>query len=1291
MIPNHIIEQVKETANIQDVIGDFVSLKKQGPNYIGNCPFHNEKTPSFVVSPAKGIYKCFGCGAGGNVISFIQEHEHLNYPQAIEYVARRYNIEIPKREQTPEEKATADKRSAYLGMNTYAHDFYQEQLPKSAAAAYMKERGFIPADLKAFSIGYAADEKQTFLKASVAKGYAPDALIWAGLVGKNESGTYDRFRNRVLFPIQNLTGQVVGFTGRVLEKDSQYAKYLNTPETDYFKKGQLLYGLFQAKRHITQEGCAYLVEGNTDVLRFHQRGIQNTIATCGTALTEHHARLIRRFTNNLTIVFDGDAAGLKAAIKGVEICLAEGLTVYVAVLPEGEDPDSFGQKLSRQELSKWLEDNSKDFVTFRANLAREEMEQKPAKKGALINELLEIVKSIPDMATREVYFDEVARQLQLDRKKFEAGLFESQEEALFGIETNRAAIVDADEIQLYDSKEKAMDWVTRGHENVVAFTGKLSPEHIGQLLELTKNLVIKFDVEWAWDGLYEPEEYKQLKFLVERGFSVKVNFNDDYVSFIEAYFSALAGNIPIGDTETKRRNIELAAEFLSKLDNTTIHVESGKVAKRFDVPKGDFNKILNPYLNKKKGAIAQRNSDIQVDGVSHHFDADNLPDYVDQKFLRKYKHFPFENKDGKKLFYVFQNENGNLAKVGNFYMEPLFQVYHEDPNKNKRIVKLNHSEDHTSDYVEIPSNELIEFGAFKKFLWRQGPYTLSGAKSWHLDSIIDSIAMQFPKTYELEIFGQQREDFYAFSNAIVVDGEIRYMNELGLIDHDGKTYYSPSVSVIYKNLRQDNDKFSQQRNFVYKKGNNVTFEQWSALLVDVYKYNENGHWALIMAILSAFRSDIFPIDRLFTTLFFIGSTGCGKSQVAISIRSLFVDRDAPLFNLNSATDASLFTLLEMLRDVPVVLEEYNDMQISDTKFQGLKAAVYDGEGKTKRKDATSRDLDQSEVNALPILLGQEAPEKDDGSLANRSILRQVKKKDDWTEEEINNFKRLKEWEKQGLTHILVKVLGKRSVVRSRYQKILRMVQKDMRKDLQAAGIPFQPRILETVSLFLAMVKLFEEHVDDLKLPFTYAEFYPMARKQLIDQSEAITSTNRLSVFFETFVSLTEDSKNGIKYGREYKIDMLDSLTIRYGRDKEKDIYYEEPKKILFIRLDMIHPKYKKIVGVDEHLKMNNLKNYLVDHPAYIGPIKQTLFCWKEEVRTNDAHGNVISKMQTHKKRTSGIAFDYNLLGIDLGEQHFSNDVWGAEETTEQAEEKPQWPQKQLDFENVDTTGEGKGF
>lgn len=1282
MIPQDIIDKILETANIQDIVGEFVSLKKKGVNYIGNCPFHNEKTPSFIVSPSKGIYKCFGCGAGGNVIKFIQEHEKLSYPQAIKYVGRQSGVNVPEQKQTPEQKEEADKREGYFIVNKLALEFFQKQLADSEALHYMQSRGFGVDDLKNFDIGYAPNSWTDFLTYATQKGYTPEQLHQAGLLGKKDGGRYyDRFVNRAIFPIKNITGNVVGFTGRVLGS-SDMAKYLNTPETDYFKKGNLLYGLSQAKRFMSQQGFAILVEGNTDVMRWHQLGLHNTVATCGTALTKYHARLIRRFTNNITIVFDGDKAGKKAAERGIPICVAEGLAVSVALLPEGEDPDSFGQKMSKEQLEKWLEDNSKDFITFRAEAAKTEIANKPTEKGKLINELLEIVKSVPDLATREMYFDQVAEVLTINRSKFANGVLDFKDEELFGFEAAQKAIKENGELILCNNKDNVMGYVNNDTYNVAAFTGKkLSAKQVGLIYDSTKNIVLDYDLPYTWLNDKEPEEVKQIKNLVEKGFNVKMDYkNEERASFIDFYFAAVAENAPVFDAQERAKFIEKAAEFLSKLDNSLIHAYSGTVAKRFEITKGDFNKILKPYLDRKKGTIAQKNESIVVDGTPHHYDIDNLPDYVDRKFLSKYKHFPVQNSDGTKIFYMFQTESGTLAKVGNFFMEPQFHVISDDPQKNKRIVKFNHAETGERRFAEVPSNDMVEFGSFKKYLWRLGQYFFTGGKSHHLDMILTSIATQFPVTYELEIFGQQPEGFYAFSNAIVVGKEVKYMNDLGLINYKDRTYYSPSVSIIHKDARQDNDSFKQQRTFTFKEGNaNITFEKWSKLLIEVYKYNNNGHWALLMAILSAFRSEIFPIGRLFTTLFLTGPTECGKSQIAISIRSLFFDRDAPLFNLNSGTPASFFTILEKYRDAAIVMEEYNDMQIPDIVFQGLKAAVYDGEGKTKRKDATSRDLDQSEINAAPILLGQEAPERDDNSLQNRCIMCPVKKKDDWTEEERNNFIQLKDWEKQGLTHILVEILKLRPTIKRMYAKKLRICEKELQKDLQSNGLAFQTRILNTISLFLAMVKLFEEHVEELKLPFTYDEFYQIARKKLIDQSETITTSNRLSVFFEKLLTLTEDPRNGIRFGKEYKVELLDELLLRQGRDKFKNMHFEAPKKVLFVRLDQVHEKYRRLVGEDEYLKMNNLRNYLVDHPAFLGNVKSTLFRWEEEARVKSTEESeyAVSKMKTISKKTSAAVFDYELLGLDMGNQMFSH---GQVNETSNEEAPTEWQQKTMEFE-----------
>ena len=1276
MIPQDTIQKVLSAANITEVVSEFVNLKKKGVNYLGVCPFHNEKTPSMIVSPAKGIFKCFGCGKAGNAISFVMEHEAMTYPEAIEYVAKKYHVEIPKVEMTADELQKRSERDTMFAMNRVAATFYADNLKNHGQAInYLKDRDFDLVDLSKFELGSIATAWGGLLEHMTSLGYNPQQLHKAGLLSKSDAGKYfDRFRDRVMFPYFDLMGHVVGFTGRILDPNpgKNDSKYLNSPETELFHKGRLLYGLFQAKAAIIKEGKAYLVEGNTDVIRFHKQGLTNTICTSGTALTVEHARLIHRFTNNLTILFDGDGAGLKAAVKGIDICIAEGLNVYVALLPTGEDPDTFAKGKSRDELYRWIEDNEKDFILLMCDLAAKDIEQKPAEKGKLINELLDTVKKVPDLVTRETYFSEVANKFGIDRKKVEAGIFkEEKADELFGMIVNETAIREKDQVFIYTSKETAFANTGSDLEtNSIVISGLLTAVQIGKLSGITKNLVFaeEFDYEHsasirAGSGV-SPEELikiqrqvKQMKFLAENGFAVSLNCGDrygndqEYVSFSTFYFDYLAESVKAYDPDSKKEAVETAAEFLSKLDNTTISIKTAEIAKRFGLSKADFAQVLKPFLSKVKNKVQQRNEEIMIDDEHYVFSIEKLPDYVDQKFFNKYNHFAAQNKDGKKIFYVFATEHGTLTKVGNFYMEPQFQVFSDDPLKNKRICKLNHADLRSSKYVEIPSNEMIEFGAFKKFLFRQGPYLLRNAKVFHLDTILDSIALQFPVAYELTIFGQQNEDFYAFSNAVFAENKIKYMDELGLIEHGDTTFYSPSISVIYKDVRKDEDQFALDRFFIYRENKNVNFKDWAALVREVYKYNDNGCWTVLMAIMCAFRSDIFKIDRLFTTLFFIGPTECGKSQLAQSIRALYIHPDAPMFNLNSGTDAAFFTMLQRYRDAPVIMEEYNDQQISDIKFQGIKASIYDGEGKTKRQGAQGMALDVSQVNAVPILLGQEAPERDDASLGNRAVLLSVQKRELWSDNEIANFQLLKRWEKEGLTEILVEVLKCRTIVRDHYQNKLRIVQKELRKDLIDDHSGFQNRVLNTISLFLAMVKLFEEHIPGLELPFTYKEFYQIARKQLIHQSESITSSNRLAVFFDTFVQLTEDTRNGLIRGKEYKIELLDEITIREGQKNSSiKIFDEGPKKVLFVRLEVIHPKYRDKVGIQEHLKMNNLQNYLKDHPAYLGAVKHTTFTWQNEIRNlaDDNSGRVISTMFEESKRTSAIALDYEKLGIDLG-------------------------------------------
>ncbi|MFC2151068.1 DNA primase [Bacteroidota bacterium] len=421
MIDYNTIQRIIDTAEITEVVQDFVNLKKRGVNYLGLCPFHNEKTPSFTVSPSKGIYKCFGCGKGGNAVNFIMEQEHLSYPDALKYLAKKYNIEVVEKELTAEEIQQQNERDSLLVVTKFANTYFQEKLQnntegRAIGLSYFKERGFREEIIKKFELGYSLDVRDAFTVAAKEKGYKIDFLEKTGLTIVNENGNFDRFRGRVIFPIHGLSGNVVGFGGRILKKDAKAAKYLNSPESDIYHKSKVLYGLFFAKKAITQLDKCYLVEGYTDVISMYQSGIENVVASSGTSLTVEQIRLIKRFTPNVTIIYDGDPAGIKASLRGIDLILEQGLNVRVLLLPEGEDPDSFAKSHSATELVEFIEKNEEDFITFKTRLLFNEAKNDPVRRANLISDIVRSIAVIPETIVRSVYIKECSNILEIDEK-----------------------------------------------------------------------------------------------------------------------------------------------------------------------------------------------------------------------------------------------------------------------------------------------------------------------------------------------------------------------------------------------------------------------------------------------------------------------------------------------------------------------------------------------------------------------------------------------------------------------------------------------------------------------------------------------------------------------------------------------------------------------------------------------------------------------------------------------------------------------------------------------------------
>ncbi len=424
LISQDIINQIIETAKIEEIIGEFVSLRRRGSNLIGLCPFHNEKTPSFTVSPTKGFYKCFGCGAGGNVIKFLMEHEHYSFVEALKYLARKYNIEIIEKEPTLEDQLLAAQKESLFDITSMAADFFVYQLweteeGRNIGLAYFEERGLTHQIMRRFQLGYSPSAKDAFVNYAMAKGYKPDLLEKAGLILKYGNTYIDRFRERVIFPIHNLSGRVIAFAGRIMSNDKTLAKYINSPETEIYHKSNVLYGLSLAKKSIAAANNCYLVEGYTDVISLHTSGIENVVASSGTSLTSEQIRLIRRYTPNITVLYDGDPAGIKASIRGIDMILKEDMNVRVVLFPDGEDPDSFARKNRSEEVIQFIQNNSQHFIGFKTQLLLSEVKDDPIRKAGLIKDILSSITLVSDSIQRSEYI------------KFCARIFNTSEQVLY--------------------------------------------------------------------------------------------------------------------------------------------------------------------------------------------------------------------------------------------------------------------------------------------------------------------------------------------------------------------------------------------------------------------------------------------------------------------------------------------------------------------------------------------------------------------------------------------------------------------------------------------------------------------------------------------------------------------------------------------------------------------------------------------------------------------------------------------------------------------------------------------
>ncbi len=599
MISKSTIDQVYETARVEEVIGDFVQLKKSGSNFKGLSPFSDERTPSFMVSPVKQIWKDFSSGKGGNVVAFLMEHEHFSYPEAIRYLAKKYNIEIEETERTDEEKEQANERESMYLVSEYASKYFEKTLwetepGKAIGLTYFKERGFTNDTIKAFSLGYSPNEWEAFTKKAQDDGYQLEFLEKTGLTivkeqlgGENKK--FDRFKGRVMFPIHSMSGRVLGFGGRILSNDKKAAKYLNSPESDIYHKSKVLYGIYFAKQSIAKEDSCYLVEGYTDVIQMYQRGIKNVVASSGTALTPEQIRLINRLTKNITVLFDGDAAGLRASLRGIDLILEQGMNVKVCTFPEGEDPDSFAKNNAFEDVVLYLEENSKDFIQFKTSLLVEEAANDPIKRADTIRDIVNSIAKIPDRIKKEIYIQECSKIMQIS------------EEVLYN------TLAQIDKKEAYDSakkqkqEQKAFDVVkTEKATEKVDIQFELERKIIEMLLlygseqQEFEDLVLKENEEG--DLVLEPETYEAKVYE-----KIYLDLQEDEIELTNENFKSVYRRLIENLNESGDFSIQT---FLASLDQELVSEVSSILMEEEKYTLHDWER-KNIYPKDKKNAISQ--------------------------------------------------------------------------------------------------------------------------------------------------------------------------------------------------------------------------------------------------------------------------------------------------------------------------------------------------------------------------------------------------------------------------------------------------------------------------------------------------------------------------------------------------------------------------------------------------------------------------------------------------------------------------------------------------------------
>ena len=1211
MIPQQDIDRVLEAADIVKIIGQHVTLKKRGVNYIGCCPFHDEKTPSFTVSPAKGLYKCFGCGEGGkNPAQFLMAHMGYSFPEAIKELAKDLGITITETYNDQQEKRS--EQELYRLEADKITRFLQKSLEPHAAQYLRSDRGFTLETIQKWQIGHNPDAWQHTTNYAQQQGMDMGILQKMGYLGKGKTGNvYDRLKGRIIFPIHDIWGKVIGFNARVIGKADGQAKYINSSDNLIFDKSNVLFGLHFAKKAIQKADNCILVEGPTDVISMHQREIENVVASNGTALTKRHLKNIGRFTHHLTIMTDGDNAGQKATEKNIALALEQGFIVDVVQLPEGEDPDNICKKYDAQQIYEIYLSNKVDFIDYKVTQLIAAKREGAVQEAEVIRQMVDYMACVPDALTRESYIKRIAKRTnvsanllkpenaKLNQKLKEAEKEEAPKEALWPLEPEvTKAIENTGVLYLYKNREDVISELTREVFNSQYVVRIPNNMEVKKIASTVKKVIYKEPFPEKFHDLNYGPEVETLKLLFSKGVEIELETREpeidmntgDLIESAVGFYDQYVYTLIFSIEDDKIGHLDTAIE---KIASITAHLSENARAIKIQFIKDmlknrgikisitDIKKNINAYLKN----LEKKNTRRYGIGDENMFDLTE----EQQKNLRNYGLYAKENC----LF--FETDNA-IKKYSNFTISPVLHTI--SSGDAKKVFELVNTEGQKA-LITITTVEMNNLNKFLCSIEEYGNFVFKG-ENQQLKKLKYYLYDNTTYSHEIETFGWQRDGFWAWANGVyhIDGGKPILADEYGLIktttrEGESKNYYFKPASKQYLN---DHKMFVQQKKFKIKEGE-LSFTEWTDQLISVY--GEKAQLSICALFTTLFGDFIFSQLGNLPMLNLFGPKGTGKTEHAKSILSIFGDRQEEI-NLTKVTPFAASHSLSMFSNAFIIFDEYKN-NLGSQWIEFLKS-IYNRQGRVKGHFKEGSEIVMVPVNSMVFICGQEMPTADVAAFSRCVFISNYNV--EHTQAETEAYNKLKEMDEMGKTHFVKHLLTFRPLIEESFTKVFFAVQSDLKKSLT---IEADDRIIRNYATLLSTFKVLEEHVD---VSFEFEHAKVTAIKCIKEQMDIMNSSNEIGHFWSILEGFLDrnliSTPNNIKVTNEVEIEVTRK---KDGENVTEIVTYPQGKELLYLRWSGLYQLYAEAAARarKDIMPEKSVLHYLEHSKAYIGKRKNMRF------------------------------------------------------------------------------------